>query len=109
MGGITKPRCATSPLPFLLSSSESICFCLLLFNLFSAFSAQKSHVKSLNPLTAYKSITSAWHFSYAQTAILDIEIKTRKPRWEYPPGLTRLERIFLAQPFYYEYFADSRV
>jgi hypothetical protein len=39
---------------------------------FCMFSAQKSHVKPLNHLIPYGSITSAWHFSYTQPAILDI-------------------------------------
>jgi hypothetical protein len=42
------------------------------------FSAQNSHVKPLNHLTHYHPTTSAWHFSYAQPAILDIETKTRE-------------------------------
>jgi len=42
---------------------------------FSLFSAQKSHVKPLTHLTPYQTTTSTWHFSYAQPAILDIEIK----------------------------------
>jgi hypothetical protein len=36
------------------------------------FSAQKSHVKSQNRLTNYNPTTSAWHFSFTQTATLDI-------------------------------------
>jgi hypothetical protein len=42
------------------------------------FSAQKSHVKPLNPLTNYPSTTSAWHFSYTPTAILDIDQKNKQ-------------------------------
>ncbi len=45
-----------------------------------SFSAQKSHVKPSNHLTHYQPTTSVWHFSYSQPAILDIEIKTSKPR-----------------------------
>jgi hypothetical protein len=37
--------------------------------------AQKSHVKLPNHLTHYQPTTSAWHVSYLQSAILDIEIK----------------------------------
>ena len=40
--------------------------------LFFLFSAQKTHVKPPNQLKPYHPTTSAWHFSYAQPAILDI-------------------------------------
>jgi hypothetical protein len=55
--------------------TESIAFALALTFLLP-FSAQKSHVKPKNHLSQYRTTTSEWHFSYAQTAILDIEIKT---------------------------------
>jgi hypothetical protein len=42
------------------------------FIFFPPFSAQKSHVKPPNHLTHYPAITSAWHVSSAQSAILDI-------------------------------------
>jgi hypothetical protein len=38
----------------------------------SPFSAQKSHVKPPNHLTRFHPATSAWHFSYVQTDILNI-------------------------------------
>ena len=46
-------------------------------NLVPSFSAQKSHVKPQNYPTHLESSTSAWHFSYAQTAILDIRDQNR--------------------------------
>jgi hypothetical protein len=36
------------------------------------FSAQKSRVKFQNHLNHYRPTTSAWHFSFIQSAILDI-------------------------------------
>jgi hypothetical protein len=38
----------------------------------SLFSAQKSHVKSQNHLNPTNKTRSSWHFSYPQTAILNI-------------------------------------
>jgi hypothetical protein len=58
-------------------ATESIAFAVAHVFL-SSFSAQKSHVKPQNPLTHYPTTTSEWHFSYPQTAILDIEEKMRK-------------------------------
>jgi hypothetical protein len=58
-----------------------------------AFSAQKTHVKSLNHLNHLDATTSEWHFSYAETAILEHrDQKSSKPRRdiERPPGLTLL-------------------
>ena len=40
-------------------------------NLFFAFLAQKTHVKSQNHLTLYESKTYAWRISYGPSAILD--------------------------------------
>jgi hypothetical protein len=40
--------------------------------------ARKSHVKPQNCLTPYPPSTSVWHVSYAQTAILDIELKNSR-------------------------------
>src|SRR6266702_4630412 len=39
---------------------------------FSLFYAQKTHVKPPLQLTLYFTITSTWHVSYLQSAILDI-------------------------------------
>jgi hypothetical protein len=47
----------------------------LVLNYFSAFSAQKSHVKPPNHLNLSKHKTSAWHVSFVQSAILDIDRK----------------------------------
>jgi hypothetical protein len=58
-------------------ATESIAFALPLFFLLP-FSTQKSHVKPQNHLNHCHTATSAWHFSYTQTAILDIEIKTEQ-------------------------------
>ena len=41
-------------------------------NFFLAFSAQKRHVKPPNHLTQTNRTRSSWHFSYPQSAILDI-------------------------------------
>src|SRR5438445_5140546 len=46
--------------------------------LISSISAQKSHVKPQNHLNRYTAITSIWHFSYLQSAILKQDRK--KPR-----------------------------
>jgi hypothetical protein len=53
--------------------TESIAF--VLAHLSSPFSAQKSLVKPQYYLSHCQTGTSEWHFSYAQTAILDIELK----------------------------------
>jgi len=63
-------------------------FCCCIY--FLPFSAQKSHVKPQNHLTPSPPATSAWHVSYTQPAILDIDQKQASPG--YPPGLTHLER-----------------
>jgi hypothetical protein len=55
---------------------------------FLAFSAQKTHVKPQNDLTFCHSITSAWHFSFGQMAILDIDSKRDSPGQ--PPGANLL-------------------
>ena len=47
---------------------------------FSPFSAQKTHVKPPNHLTHSNQIRSSWHFSYVQSAILNIDRKQSKPR-----------------------------
>jgi hypothetical protein len=52
--------------------SRAICHPSLHLQLFFTFSAQKSQVKPQNYLTYSPATTSAWHFSYAQPAILDI-------------------------------------
>src|SRR5258708_36072737 len=44
----------------------------LLFNYFSPFSAQESHVKSQNHLTNLQSTPSVRHFGYVHILILDI-------------------------------------
>ncbi len=60
----------------------------------SLFYAQESHVKPQNKLTHYQPTISAWHFSYTQPGILDIEIKkTAWPRGFKLLGLTHSERI----------------
>jgi hypothetical protein len=57
-------------------------------NFLFAFSAQKTHVKSKNQLTRDNPTTSALKFSYAQTAILNIEIKIQAS----PVGIFRTLR-----------------
>ena len=47
---------------------------------FSPFSAQKTHVKPPNHLTHSNQRRSSWHFSYVQSAILNIDRKQSKPR-----------------------------
>jgi hypothetical protein len=51
-------------------------------NFLLPFSAQKSHVKPQTHLTHYPATTSEWHFSYAQSHIIKLEIKKN-------PGLSR--------------------
>jgi len=46
---------------------------------FSAFSAQKTHVKSLIHLTPCHPMTSYWHVSYVQSAIPDIDQNKAAP------------------------------
>jgi hypothetical protein len=55
--------------------TESIAFALAL-TFCLPFSAQKIACQAPDHLSHYQTTTSEWHFSYAQTAILDIEIKT---------------------------------
>jgi hypothetical protein len=62
------------------ATNYCLCFCSCSCSYFPSFSAQKSHVKPLNHLTHCHSTTSAWHVSYAQPAILDIDRKQAKPR-----------------------------
>jgi hypothetical protein len=52
------------------------------------FSAQKAHVKPPNDLTHYHTTTSAWHVSYIQPVILDIDQNKRNPD-AMAPGLAR--------------------
>src|SRR5580704_15555816 len=54
-----------------------ILFFLLHLQVFSAISAQKSLVKSKNPITHSRSITSELKISYVQPAILDIDQKRK--------------------------------
>ena len=50
--------------------------------LFFAILARKSLVKPKKPITSSESATSAWHFSYNQPAILDIDEKSKTPMQE---------------------------
>src|SRR5206468_5112632 len=65
--------------------NQEVRFCR---NYFFAIFQSKSHVKPQNELTLPISATLKWHFSYAQTAILDIEIGNqripeKRPRLHY--------------------------
>src|ERR1700733_11620549 len=60
------------------------------------FSSQKSHVKLLSHLTHFHTTTSALQIRYAQSAILNIEIKTSEPRLA--SG---------ANSFYFQYFGRN--
>jgi hypothetical protein len=67
-------------MPVILSAAKNSHFAFALpgnpiENIFSSFSAQKSHVKPLNHLTPYSAITSAWHVSSTPTAIIEREGK----------------------------------
>jgi hypothetical protein len=59
-------------------SAVALALATIVLHLFFAFFAPKTHVKSINHLTHYQSTISEWRMSYLQTAILNIENKTRK-------------------------------
>jgi hypothetical protein len=58
------------------------------------FSAQVTHVKPLNRLTHDETTTSTCPMSFPQPAILDIELKKRKPRP--PAGANSFRKTILA-------------
>jgi hypothetical protein len=64
--------------PALSEAERGICFCLLPLHLFFAVSAQNPHVKPPNQLTPCRTATSVWRMSFTQSAILDIELKTKQ-------------------------------
>jgi hypothetical protein len=83
-GGTARTQPASAPLLLPCSSCHprragpersrmGDCFCPC--NFFSAFSAQKSHVKPHNPLTLSSSSSYKWHVSSSLPAIIKVVIK----------------------------------
>jgi hypothetical protein len=81
----------------------------------SVFKFAKTPAKTLvKPQThpSYcQTTTSIWHFSYTQTAILDIERKmeNQEAAGDTLSWLTRLDAIFCRQLICFEYFTGNNV